>query len=235
MSRRIVFSVSMVFLLTGCSVFQKTESPIANQAQTPSEYKEYRPVDPIPVEMANVYIEDGTIKSTPWYLLSNDKIRSLLPNQRADVTVAKVDVYGALSYLTSKNTLEAGRYRLYSDYFKYKVEEVVKNKVIVGSGLVGVGVRLQVDVYTYKADVDLSSLVALGVAAKQGDLRGNMSVSVVGIDSKDADLVFNSSNIDDASIQRALETLAAIKSRIKDSSTILTPHIVYVKDYSHTQ
>jgi hypothetical protein len=204
--------------------------PVTPEVAEVPAYKDYRPVDPTPVAMANLYIEDGKIKSVPWSLMTNTQIRSLLPNQKSYVSVAKVDKSGKLSYLTSRSTLEAGRYRLYSDYFKYKVEEMVKDGQVVGSGFVGIGVRLQVDVRTLKADVDLSSVAAVGVAAKEGKLQGDISVSVIGIDTNDADLAFNSGSVDDASIQKALETLGAIKSRMKDVNTILTPQIVYVKD-----
>jgi len=231
------FFVSVICLvLAGCKTFGDTKLagevpsvPILNA----KDYKEYRPVDPIPVPFMNKTLADGSVVSTDWSELSNEKIGALLPNQFSSMTIAKVDASGRLSYLVANTTADTGRYRVYLDYFKYRVERVVneETKKAVGYGRVGVGMRLIAEIITTKTNIDLNSLLALGVAAKQGNVTGSITVDIIGIDPREvSNIISGSSTIDETSIQKSLEALAVIRSRLSDVNTRLTPQIVSVKD-----
>ena len=222
--------------LAGCETFdglKPAPEPVPVPILNAKEYKEYRPVDPIPVPFMNKTLPDGSVVSTDWSELTNEKISALLPNQFSSMTIAKVDASGRLSYLVANTTADTGRYRVYLDYFKYKVERVVseKTKLVQGSGRVGVGMRLTAEIITTKTNVDLNSLLALGVAAKQGNVTGSITVDIIGIDPREISSIFSgSSTIDETSIQKSLEALAVIRSRLSDVNTRLTPQIVSIKD-----
>ncbi len=234
---RLFFVIPVVCLaLAGCKTYdglksnaESTSIPILDA----KDYKEYRPVDPIPVPFMNKILPDGSVISRDWGELTNENISAILPNQYSSMTIAKVDASGRLSYLVANTTADTGRYRVYLDYFKYKVERIVneKTKVIQSSGRVGVGMRLTAEIITTKTNVDLNSLLALGVAAKQGNVTGSITVDIIGIDPKEISNIFSgSSTIDETSIQKSLEALAVIRSRLSDVNTRLTPQIVSVKD-----
>jgi hypothetical protein len=78
--------------------------------------------------------------------------------------------------------------------------------------------------------IDLGSLLAVGVAAKLGFINGKLSVACLGVNSPEITMLFPTpSDINETSIQRALEALAAIKSKIGDDKTILTPQVIALK------
>jgi hypothetical protein len=97
-------------------------------------------------------------------------------------------------------------------------------------GLTGLGLRIQGEVITRKTGVDLGSLMAVGVAAKLGQIQGRLSVAALGMSSPEITALFPlPSVIDETSIQRALEAIAVIKSKLSDTATTLTPQFVAVR------
>ena len=52
---------------------------------------------------------------------------------------------------------------------------------------VGVGLRIRAQVVTDKSNLNLGSIANIGLEASNGNLRGGISVDIVGIDSKDVD------------------------------------------------
>ena len=116
------------------------------------------------------------------------------------------------------------------DYVKFRDEPIVDSSgKVIRKGRVGVGLRLVAELSTSKANLDLGSLLAIGINAKSGNLKGSLFVNVIGVDSSDiTNLIPLSMVIDETSIQAALQSLAAIKSKIYDAKTQLTPHVVAV-------
>jgi hypothetical protein len=97
-------------------------------------------------------------------------------------------------------------------------------------GLTGLGLRIQGEVITRKTGVDLGSLMAVGVAAKLGQIQGRLSVAALGMSSPEITALFPlPSVIVETSIQRALEAIAVIKSKLGDTATTLTPQFVAVR------
>jgi len=116
------------------------------------------------------------------------------------------------------------------DYMKYRDEPIVDSDgKVLGNGRVGIGLRLVAEISTAKADLNLGSLLVIGVNAKLGYLKGSLYVNVIGMDSSDiTNLIPLTSVIDETAIQAALQSLAAVKSKIHDNATLLTPHVVAV-------
>jgi len=93
-----------------------------------------------------------------------------------------------------------------------------------------VGLRIKAVVQTTEVGLNLGSLIAIGAEARRGTLRGGISVDVIGIDSPDVtNLIPLTSEIDQTSIQGALQALASIKTKISEADTRLTPHVVAIR------
>jgi hypothetical protein len=194
-------------------------------------YPEYRPVEPIPQKSVEIYREEeGIFKEVPWASLSDDEIRSLLPNQSAQVSMSKIDLLGNISYLTASVSHEAGSYDIVMDYMKYRIEDAIVNDELYGSGRIGIGLRVRASVITKKSDLNLSGLTNLGMEASLDNLSGYLSVEIIGIDSKDVtNHIPLIAKLDETSIQNAMQAIAAIKSKIWDPDVHLTPHLLAIK------
>ena len=101
------------------------------------------------------------------------------------------------------------------------------------SSRVGVGLRLTAKVTTNKANINLGSLLALGIAANLDQLKGTMTVDTIGIRiSGSGGPILSNTTIDETSILKTLEALAVIQSKIADQSTHLAPQVIWVKPIS---
>jgi len=192
----------------------------------------YKPIEPIYVDS----IEDSKKNSkTSFSTLSNKEILMLLPLQSAVMTLDDTESKNKLSYLMASVTGDVGHYTLVMDYMKYRAEPIYDelSGEFLGNGKVGVGLRIKAKVKTYKANLNLGSLLALGVESKNGNIQGEISIDIIGMDSKDiTNLVPLTSQIDESSIQMALQALATIKSKIYEPDTLLTPHLIAINPIS---
>jgi hypothetical protein len=227
----IYFTFLISILLNSCTsvpIDDFNSSIIGNNG-----YKDFVPIDPLPSNI--VTFNDPTTGdeiTRAWAMLSNTRILELLGALHSDISVGKYDVNGSLTYLVGKATTSVGNYRVIFDYIQYKPEKVFDptTKKELGYGRIGIGMRMTADIKTFSANVDLSSLFALGIAAATNKLTGKLSVDIYGISSKDVQQLFiTSTSIDETSIQKTLESMAVIKSKVYDSATKLTPYILAVK------
>jgi hypothetical protein len=95
---------------------------------------------------------------------------------------------------------------------------------------VGIGLRLTADVTVVKDNVDLSNIVALGVAASSNEIHGTLTVQAMGIS---GELVSETlplpSTLDQSTIQQAMMALGNIKAKAYGKDKILiTPQVVAV-------
>jgi hypothetical protein len=229
-----IIVIAAVLLLAGCASIHNKE------AASSEKYLGYQTIDPIPVDKVMFYEKtnnqppcqsSGQMKEVYWAEINDTDIRGLLPLQSAEVSVSKSDISGKVSYLAAAVSGEAGSYTVVMDYMKYRVEDVVDDdNEYIGSARIGVGLRIKAVVVTEKVNVDFGSLLAIGLEAKQGSLKGGISVDVIGIDSESVtNLIPLTSEIDQTSIQSALQALASIKTKIYDDKTKLTPHLVAIR------
>lgn len=232
-----------LFGLFGCATQVDKKQFNEAAAESFAGEPDFKPVEPMEDYSFNVLVKnvkngEGIWQTLYWADLSknNDLINTYLPNHNASVVVIKKDESGSLKFLTATLSGDAGSYRVLMDYMKYRIEPIYSDaneagkQEYLGTGKVGVGLRISADVVTYKTGVDLGSLLALGVAASQGYLKGSLSVDVIGIDSKDVtNLIPLNAVIDESSIQQALQALASIKTKLHDKDVILTPHVIAVR------
>jgi hypothetical protein len=229
--RMVFFAVAMSLFLAGCAsrvTSSQGEALMDQVSQSSDVYLGYQPVDPVPVSIVTRYDKEKKqeIKCHWESLLPADKL-ALLPNQSAQVSVSKTDVNGELKYMAAAVSGAAGGYSVTMDYMKYRIDDVFDDSGRqLGSGKIGVGLRIKAEVVTSSASLNLGSLFALGVAAEANNLNGSISVEVIGIDSQDVtDLLPLSANIDQTSIQNSLQALASIKAKMWDKTTV-TPQVI---------
>lgn len=233
--------------LSGCN-FMPTK-PTLNGGTTSEKFLGYQPVDPAPAKSVT-YFDPCTHKekTVPWATLvyarnvkgeivscqtsAGEKyavtIQDLLPLQSARVSVRQDDGSGKLTYLSSSISGSVGTYDVVMDFMKYRIRQVYdEGGHYIGDALIGVGLRIRASVVTNKANLNLSSLMGIGVEASRGNLTGTISVDVIGIDSPDVtNLIPLSSEINQTSIQAALQGLAAIKAKLWQNDTHLFPHVL---------
>jgi hypothetical protein len=226
MKRLPLATVAPLLLFMGCA----SSMPISSsQLLDASSVGKFLPIDPQRSDQVSYFDSSGKEVATTWSALPKEQILDLLSNQDAVITTSKVESSGSVKYLTSGITAEAGTYRVTFDYMNYRPIDLTDpaTKAPVGQGRVGVGLRIKAEIETRKADIDLGSLIALGLAAKQGNVRGTLNVVALGLSSQDIRTLFPTpSQIDETSIQKALEALAAIKAKIGDTATHLDPQLI---------
>ncbi len=193
-------------------------------------YKGYQPIPPIPSKTVEAYNKsEKDFSIVPWASLNDSTIRSLLPNQSAQVALRTTDISGKISYLPASVTYEAGSYDVIMDYMKYRIEDVVIDSVFLGSGRIGIGLRVRASVNTKKANLNLSGLANLGLEANKNNLSGLLTVDIIGVDSKDITSYLPlTAKLDETSIQNALQAIATIKSKIWDNDVKITPHLIAI-------
>ena len=151
------------------------------------------------------------------------------------ISVAKSDQSGSLSYLSAGGSAQNSDYVVTMDTCFYNPEKVNDNSGnLLGIGYVGVGLRVKAALHTVSAHIDLGSLFSIGAAAQHNKVQGTMTVEIIGVDSADVNNLFvTTSTIDGTSIEKTLESMATIFSKIKDSRTTLTPQILAVEPVLH--
>ena len=223
--------------LTGCA---STTSPatLGEQIRQEGSYG-YTPIDPLPI--AGERMED---------------VLSLLPDTTMRLAIGSFDAQGNLTYGPVKMGIAGNRYQVVMDYIEYTTMSIpvsVKDITPAGSKkkefsvdtlpmdqeakadkiipvYVGVGLRLTASITALKDNVDLSNLVAIGVAASNNQVHGTLTVQAMGISGEAvADMLPMPSTLDQSTVQQALMALGNIKSKsyAKDK-TIITPRVLAV-------
>lgn len=232
-----LIAILTLSFLNGCNAMRPMES--ANDSSprggseeiAPGQYLDYQPIDPFPATFVWIFNPDSTKNELKyWEQLSDSAIITHLPIQSSSVMIRRTDASGSLNYLSGTVSGQAGSYEVIMDYMKYKVDHIYDGSKYLGIGKVGIGLRIVAEVITFKSNINLGSLLSLGAQAQQNNLSGSIIIDVIGIDSKDVtNLLPLTSEIDQSSIQSALQALASIKSRIYEKGVMITPHRVAVK------
>lgn len=230
----ILLALSMIITVVNAQKRKKKDPPIGTFVSE-SQFKDYIPVSPMEFEQ-NVIIFDTVDKAFDTLSIKElstrkaDVIR-FLPNETVYSTLEKRDGSLELQYGPASLTGKAGAYTVTLDYAKFTTLKYNDNQNnCAGFTKVGVGMRITAKITTYEAGIDVSSLFGLGVAAKTGKLTGQISIDIIGMESsKITDLITLPVDISEASIQTALQSLSAIKSKMYDEGTNLFPQILAVK------
>lgn len=218
--------ICIAFVLGGCAA----AGPLG-AAGGPDSTTLLVPVEFVSVEpRSSVWFDtetSGGLKKIYWAEIKNEEANKYLPVERSYASVARVEGDSTIGFLSARATAGAGKYKIVLDYAKYRDELVGADNVPCR---IGVGVRIIANVTTSKANIDLGSLFAIAVAAQAKQVSGQIEVLKIGIDSPGLNLVLPPpSEINETSLQTAMQAVAAIRSKIYDRDTVLAPHILAVK------
>lgn len=147
------------------------------------------------------------------------------PNNATQVIMfqldGNVDSTNPFVGVSSRNSL----YRVIVDYVRFRTDLV--GDCVYRSGL---GIRLRAELKTFKANLDISSPVSIGVNAELGKLSGSLRFETIGISGKTVTmLVPIPSQISTESIQKALEAAASVKASLYAEDVVLEPQVFSYK------
>jgi hypothetical protein len=208
-----------------------------NYAVESQNYLDFIPIAPIQIN-ANVVslTSDSEIVNQSPLEMSIDKttVLNFIPNESMKTTIQRFNKDGSVSYLYSGKSVKKGTYRLIIDYNKYIIQPVDSPSEAegncVGYAKVGVGLRIVVSVSALKNNIDISSLVALGNAAKENNISGSVGYEVLGVESKEITAVLPiNAEITPSVNQVFLQAIGIVKAKIYDDSTRLYPQVIAIK------
>ena len=226
------------FIISGCSVlngnkFEDSHKDLLESAQTYKNFRGYEPVDPVEFEDKILISRgDSLIVSKDIKLLNREETLGFLNNETVLVAVGEINREGNINYLPITFSKKNTSYRITMDYMKYATLAQISENQFIGSKRVGVGLRLISLITTAEAGINISDLYSIGLAAKEGKLSGTLIIEVIGIKSKEVtSLIPLPSEINQTTIQNAMQALATIKSKIYDEETSLYPQVMAIKKY----
>lgn len=154
-------------------------------------------------------------------LSSKEIIDYFLRSEKAQVTIESLDNDGSARYGSIFISNENKNYKVTLDYMNYRSFTAGKNLY-----LAGVGLRMTAYLHTNKAGITLGDPASIGFAANSDWLKGTLSLDIIGINSENiSNILPLPSEINQNTIQNAMQAFATIKSKIHDEETRLTPHI----------
>ena len=198
----------------------------------------YTPIDPLPV-LLKFPTDSGTY--------SNHDLLNALPDETVRLAIGQFDASGSVSFGPASAGVMGKSYVVVLDYIKFttlsekvkvassdpngeknfsRVSQRVEGETIVPV-YIGVGLRLTANVTVTEGSVNLGNLIALGIAAQSNKLTGTLVVQTLGISGEGISAnIPMPSDINQTSIQNAIQALGAIKANIYSDKTLINPRVV---------
>lgn len=169
--------------------------------------------------------QDGkTQRVTENWPSTSAAINKLLPNIATEVAVETID--GSVS---ATGIFGAAMHKelITIDFMKYRSEPIYSDDgTVIIYSRVGAGMRLKIQITTSETNLG-GSLLAVAASAKAGKTSGIISTDVIGIDANDVTLSMPfTSDLSEGSIQKIVEALAVVKSKLNDTNTTLVPQFI---------
>ncbi|TRO65517.1 hypothetical protein [Christiangramia sabulilitoris] len=224
------YSLLILFFILGCKTTETTET-IFKEGKTFENFRGFKPVDPTEFNDNIQLVSDGELGMKDLRLLNSEEILGFLNNETVLVSIGQLSSEGRISYIPFAISQKNTSYKVTMDYMKYATlgQEDNRNNFI-GYKRVGVGLRLISLITTAEAGINISDLYSIGLAAKAGKLSGTLMIEIIGIKSKDVTTLLPlPSEINQTTIQNAMQALATIKSKIYDEDTRLYPQVMAIK------
>lgn len=240
----------LLFLLASCSQGGSINIPdtISDSNNAPSYG--YTPIDPLPVEL---YALDSLGGFSPTLysldLITNELKLNSLPDETIRIASGEITGNGSVTFGPATLGVSGGKYIIVLDYVKFNTNSLTVKKnsdssyelvsrnekldneteINVVPVYIGVGLRLTATVSIFEGSVDLGNLFAVAAAAEAKKASGTLVVQTLGISGPSvSSLIPVPGKIDDTTIQNAIVSLGAIKAKLYEDDTILTPRVVGV-------
>lgn len=138
----------------------------------------------------------------------------------AESRFLQIDGKGKVSSLFGKVEASTKKVQIYIDFGRYKISQDA-----VGTDLkIGYLLRLEAEITNFAADADISSLFAVGFAAKGGKIQGRVKVTSIGLSGGAIDqYVATATSISEESLMKAIENLAILKSKVNTDEITVNP------------
>lgn len=173
-----------------------------------------------------------------------------MPDETIRIAVAKLSRDVGLTFGPALIGVAGDDYIVILDYIKFNTNsfpvklEIKQDGEVIGRVIdksvatdsdtfvpvyVGVGLRITANVKVRKNGVNLGSLFALGVAAKENKVSGTLVIQTLGVSGPEiSGLIPMPGEINESTIQNAILSLASIKAKIYDNKTVINPRVVGV-------
>ena len=126
---------------------------------------------------------------------------------------------GKIMYLGNKLAASGEKVLFQLDYVSYQ-------NVIVGDKTkkLGILLRIEAEVITRKADINLNGIFAIGAAVTSGSASGRLRVKIFGLSGKPIiEAIPSPSNISEDSLLNAFTSIASIKSKMYEEDVYVIP------------
>ena len=229
---KIALPFLICFLFFSCKTSQQ-DKDIFEEGKSFKNFRGYEPVDPVEFEeKLSISDGNGSLIYKNVKLLTREETLGFLNNETVLVSIGEINREGNINYLPITFSKKNTSYKITMDYMKYATLGQMSQNQFIGSRRVGIGLRLISLITTAESGINISDLYSIGLAAKQGKLSGTLIIEVIGIKSKEVtSLIPLPSEINQTTIQNAMQALATIKSKIYDDETSLYPQVMAIKKY----
>lgn len=215
-----------MIIVTACD-----SSKILTKGKTYDNFRGFEPIDPIEYLESVAIIQNGEIQQKFPLQLTKNEILGFLANETVLVSVGQFTGEGKLGYGPATFSIKGSSYKITMDYMKFAtLRESNEKGELAGYKRVGVGLRIIAHVTAMESGVNLGDLFAIGLAAKANKVSGTLMLEIIGIKSKDVTAVLPlPSEINQTTIQSAMQAMATIKSKIYEETTALYPQVMAIK------
>lgn len=195
---------------------------------TPLTVGPYLPVDPRQVLKVKV-VKDGSEQEVYYASLKESEVRDTLGIQKALITIQMADQSGKLHYLGNGASAQKGYYEVTIDYGRFRDENIISGGKFLGRGRVGVGLRLKAKLNVRKSNLNIGSLLPISTNIAENRMGGSIESTVIGINNpRVSDLIQLPTTISQDTIQKAIESMGAIKVLVDAPDTKTNPHLLAV-------
>lgn len=196
-----------------------------------SKHLEYTPLPAVPAGGYTAYkVTNGepSLELTAWPATPTN-VNALLTNISTNITQSSLDGSASVGGIFG---VSHSRKQYVIDFMKwraeplYSIDSTTKVMTPIGWARVGAGLRLVVDIL--KDDGSASgSLLALAVSAKAGRVEGSISTELIGMDATQVTQAMPFTvDLSEGNIQKVIEALAIVKSKLYDNSTTVMPNLI---------
>ncbi len=224
--KHVIFYLACLGFFTSCN-----SSKFLASGKTYENFRGFEPIDPIEYIERVALVENGEIVFKYPLKLTKKETLSFLSNETVLVSIGQFDADGKISFGPAAFSAKNSNYKVTMDYMKFAtIRDTTKAGVVSGYKRVGVGLRIIANVVSLEGGINLGDLFAIGLAAQAKKLSGTLMIEVIGIKSNDVTTILPlPSEINQSTIQTAMQAMATIKSKIYVDGTDLYPQVMAIK------
>lgn len=224
--KKIYLIIAIIVLNSSCD----SSSEVLKEGKTYKNFRGFEPTDATEYDAKVSILVNDALIDQDIKLLKTEQILAFLNNETVLVSIGQIDYSGGITYIPVTLSVKGSSYKITMDYMKFTTLGQVSDGKFLGYKRVGVGLRLISQITTFESGINIGDLSSIGVAAKAGKLNGTLMIEVIGIKSKEVTTLLPlPSEINQTTIQSAMQALATIKSKIYDTDTKLYPQVMAIK------